>query len=168
MEYPLLFSRSENPGIELVVSEVRLAQLIARVIACLYGTTTHKRVSMRPPQFELPLILVDTRWMEHMLRHLLNHALIESPANAEISLEFHTDGETGEIVIDSRLSTNPHSEGFDELLRGLQRKPCGCSIKEFDSLALAKFCAHSLGHGLLGCIIDNNRLQLRVSNIRIS
>ena len=60
MEYPLLFSRSENPGIEMVISEVRLAQLMAGVIACLYGTTTHKLVSMLPPQFELPTILVDT------------------------------------------------------------------------------------------------------------
>jgi len=168
MEYPLLFSRSENPGIELVISEVWLAQLIARVIACLYGTTMHKRVSVHPPQSRLPTILSNSRWMEPMLLHLFNRAIKQSPAKAETSLEFRADVAIDEIVSDSLLSTIPHSEGFDKLLSDLHREPVGCCIETIDSLALAKFCADRPGHGLQDCIIDNKRLQLRVSNILIS
>ena len=106
--------------------------------------------------------------MEHMLLNLLNHALMQSPSNAEIWLEFHTDGEVGEIVIDSELASNPHSTDFDELFSGLQRKPGGSTMDAVDSLLLAKFCADNLGHDLQGCIMGNNRLKYRISNIRIS
>ena len=96
--------------------------------------------------------------MEHMLLNLLNHALMQSPANAEIPLEFHADGEVGEIVIDSGLSLSPHSVSFGELPSGLQRWPGGPGMQAVDSLALAKFCADNLGHELQGCLMDNNRL----------
>jgi signal transduction histidine kinase len=152
LENLLRISRSDNRGIELVIGEVRLAQLIARIIACLYGTSTQKRVTMRPPRVLLPTILVDARWMEHLLLNLLNHALTQSPPDAEITLDFQADGDTSEIVVGSSL----------------QRQPGAAASGPVDSLALAKFCADCQGHGLQARIMHDNRLQLRVSNIRIN
>jgi hypothetical protein len=106
--------------------------------------------------------------MEHMLLNLLNHALMHSPADAEITLDFHADGAVGELFVDSRLASSPDGEELDELLGGLQREPGAAASAAVDSLALAKFCADCQGHGLHGCIADDNRLQLRISNIRIN
>jgi hypothetical protein len=105
--------------------------------------------------------------MEHMLLNLLDHALTQSLPDAEITLDFHAEGEVGELVIDSRLASAPQVEGYDELLDGLQPQPGDSASEPVDSLALAKFCADCLGHGLQGCIKDDNHMQLRVCNIRI-
>ena len=70
----------------LVISEVRLQQLLERVCAALKPRARQKGVRLRLPRQRLPTLLVDARWLEYLLSSLLFSAISECPGGAEVSI----------------------------------------------------------------------------------
>ncbi len=158
----------DNPAIELVISETKLSDLLEEVISYLQNAATDKGIIIRRPQHKLPTLLLDARWMEHMLVNLLGLAIAKSPANSTLSFEFISRFEAGELILESSLSLAVNAGDIDKLLHCLAGPPARVSKQPVDSLALARFCADCHKLNLQGCVTDQNRLQFRISNIRVT
>ncbi|MDH3218827.1 MAG: response regulator [Gammaproteobacteria bacterium] len=133
---------TECDEIELVISEVRLANMLQRVCASLQRVTANKQVSLRQPAGRLPTLLVDARWMEHLLSSLLFDAIAHSPTNAEISIRVSRDRDRCRIDIESEAD------------------------RAFD-LTLAKTYGDYLNLGVGSRFGENRRHRVSVSNIKI-
>ena len=133
---------NECAEIELVISEVKLADMLQRVCAALERATVNKHVSLRLPTGRLPTLLVDARWMEHMLSSLLFDAVAHSPAGAEISIRVSHDRERCRIDIESEAD-----QAFD--------------------LTLVSTYGGYLNLGVSSCFYRTRRHRVSVSNIKI-
>jgi DNA-binding response OmpR family regulator len=141
----------DNPGIELVFSEIKLAPLLVGVLSCLDEPATHKVINLQFPGFGLPTILSDARGMEHLLVNLLSHTISQSLAKDQIDLDFQANEQLGEIIIESSPS------GAN----------CSDDLESIGPLSLARYCARCLNLRMRVVIPEQDRLQIRISNIRI-
>ncbi len=80
-------------AIGLVISEVKLRNLLERVCGALRPSARQKNIRLRIPRERLPTLLVDARWMEYLLSNLLFSAISECPRGAEISINVDCDDE---------------------------------------------------------------------------
>lgn len=159
--------RGDNPGIELVFSEVKLTPLLAEVRSCLCGPASQKGVVLRLPEPCLPTIFVDARWTEYLLVNLLGHVISQSPFNNLIALSFRANNELGELTIQSSLPIATDGDNLTNGVTGPYRAPAPSACETTDPLSLAKFCAQRLNLPIHVDIEDRDRLQIRISNIRI-
>ena len=105
-----LLELCDNDGekIELVISEVKLANLLERVGSSLAPQASYKNVRLQLPEGKLPTLLVDAKWTEHLLSNLLFNAISNSPANADIKIRVRRGRERCCIDIESKAD-----EAFD-------------------------------------------------------
>ncbi|MDH3447587.1 MAG: response regulator [Gammaproteobacteria bacterium] len=132
----------ECDDIELVISEVKLADMLQRVGSALERVAINKNVRLRLPAGRLPTLLVDASWIEHLLSRLVFDAIAHSPADAEIPIRVCCDRERCRIDIESQSD-----EPFD--------------------LTLVKTYAGYLNLGVSRFSNKNGHHEVRVSNIKI-
>lgn len=128
--------------IELVISEVKLAELLQRVVAPLKGIAAEKEIALQLPTGKLPSLLVDAKWMEHLLANLIFDATSHCPAGAKIHIRFRGECERCRIEIES-----PVDEEFD--------------------LSLVESYASYLKLEVGSSISADNRFCVSISNIKI-
>ena len=157
----------DNPGIELVFSEVKLAPLLVGVHSCLYEPASHKVINLQFPEFGLPTILSDARWMEHLLVNLLSHTISQSPAKNQIYLGFQASEQLGEIIIESSPSGSGCSDDLTSSATGQYLANVSDGLEPIGPFSLARYCAQRLNLRMRVVIPEQDRLQIRISNIRI-
>ena len=150
--------RGDNPGIELVFSEVKLTPLLADVRFCLCGSPSQKGVVSRLPEPCLPTIFVDARWTEHLLVNLLGHVISQSPFKNIMDLSFRANNALGELTIQSSLPIATDGDNLTNSVAGsfCARAPIACETT--DPLTLARFCAQRLNLAIHVDIEDRDRL----------
>lgn len=165
----LQLCRHEHDKFKLVFSEVKLSPLLSEVCANVSKAAASNEVVLQLPRCKLPSLLVDARWMRHLLVNLVTHAISRSPARAVICFEFQTDTSYGTLTIESPMSAPLRDE---KLLQTLWNSDVDekddASLRSGASLSLAKICADGMNLRLNASIIGSNRLQFRLSNIRIA
>ena len=153
--------RSDNPAIELMISETNLTNLVGAAIGELRGSAARRNIRIRRPQAGFPGILVDARWMEHLLINLLDHAITQSPDDAEIVIHLTggtgSDVEFGEILVNSELAQSAHNPEPVTSVDPRLNEP----------FSLAQFCAKSLQLRLLRQQYAYAQQQILISNIRV-
>ena len=168
IENLLQLCRYENEGFELVISETRLSSLLAAVCSQVKKAATWHDVVLRLPEHKLPGLLVDARWMEHLLVNLLNHAISHSLAHSEIGFDFRTDDEYGTLTVEGLMPLSLQGEDLKRYLWD-----CGCAesgadnLQPVDPLSLAKSCADGMNLKLSASITDDNRFRFQLCNIRV-
>ena len=128
--------------IELVISEVKLADLLQRVVEPLEGIAAEKEVELRLPTEKLPSLLVDAKWMEHLLANLIFDATSHCPAGSEIRIRVQGAGDRCRIELET-----PVDEVFD--------------------LSLVQSYASHLQLEIDSRISADNRFCVSISNLKI-
>ncbi|MDH3762871.1 MAG: response regulator [Gammaproteobacteria bacterium] len=128
--------------IELVISEVKLEQLLQRVNLTLKGLARDKKIRLRLPRGKLPTLLGDAKWMEHMLSNLVFNAISHSPLESEIRILVHDDQDRCAIVIE-------------------------CQVDETFELSLIKSYSTCLNLEVSSCVGDDERFRVCISNLKI-
>lgn len=90
----------EAGEIELVISEIRLSNLLDRISASLEVAALNRGVSLVLPATRLPTLLVDAKWMEHLLINLLFNAITRSRAGSRVELKVTSNCEYCRIDIE--------------------------------------------------------------------
>ena len=157
---------SDDPGIELVFSEVKLAPLLVGVGSCLNEPATHKIINLQFPGFGLPTILSDARWMEHLLVNLLSHTISQSPPKNQIDLSFQASDQLGEIIIESSPTGADCSDGLTSSATGQYPANVSDGLESIGPLSLARYCAQCLNLRMSVVIPHQDRLLIRISNIK--
>lgn len=134
---------SDVGEIELVISEVKLANLLQRVSSSLEGLVVEKKIKLRQPRGKLPTLLVDAKWMEQLLSNLIFDAISHCPAGAEIHIRVQGERERCRVEIET-----PVDEVFE--------------------LSLIQSYASYLKLAIDSHIGDDNRFHVRISNIKIT
>ena len=158
-----------DPGeIELVISEVKLSTLLQNLNSSLAREAAKKDIVLQLPRQKLPTLLVDAKWMEHLLANLLSNAISHSPEKAEIRILFQSGSEFCALEIENRMSKSVTSDELKTMFKNSHQNDV--TDREDDSIArllLAKSYADCMNLKLNLFIEDNNRLRIRVSNIKI-
>ena len=169
IENLLQLCRYENDGFELVISEIKLSSLLAVVCSHVMQAAKLKDVALRLPERELPCLLVDARWMEHLLINLLNHAISHSPPRSEINSDFQTDVDYGTLTIESSLSVSLKDDDLQQSLRESDNSESNADKPHpVDPLSLAKSYADGMNLQLNASKTNGKRFQFQLSNIRIT
>lgn len=90
----------EAGDIELVISEVRLAGLLRRIVSGLEATALARGVSLVVPESQLPTLLVDASWMEQLLVNLIFKAITCSRSGSLVELQVNSNCEYCRIDIE--------------------------------------------------------------------
>ncbi len=133
---------NERGDIELVISEVKLAVLLRKVSLGLRLKASEHGVTLRLPRDRLPKLLIDAKWMEHLLSNLVFNAISLSQPGTEINLRVQTGEEHCAIEIESAFS-----QTFD--------------------LSLIESCAAYLNLQVGVCVTPDKRSIIRLSNLKM-
>lgn len=158
-----------DPGeIELVISEIKLSALLEKLNSGLSREAAKKGIALRMPTGKLPILLVDAKWMEHLLANLLGHAISNSPEQAEIRILFQSGAEFCALEIENQMSKPVTSDELKAMLKDFhQTDTIDRDNDSITRLSLAKSYADCMNLKLNLFIEDNNRFRIRVSNIKI-
>ncbi len=133
---------NERGDIELVISEVKLAVLLRKVSLGLRLKASEHGVTLRLPSDRLPKLLIDAKWMEHLLSNLVFNAISLSQPGTEINLRVQPGEEHCAIEIESAFS-----QTFD--------------------LSLIESCAAYLNLQVGVCVTPDKRSIIRLSNLKM-
>ena len=158
--------QNDSPGNELVFSEVKLAPLLAEVRSCLIESGSHPGDNFQLPGFGLPTILSDARWMEHLLVNLLSHTISQGAVNNKIDIDFQACDQLGELIIESSLVDPIGDIDRSSSATGQLAAILSDSLESIGPLSLARYCAQRLNLRLRVVIPQQDRLQIRISNIK--
>ena len=164
----LKMCRCDQGDIELVISEIKLSMLLKSLNSRLAKEAATKDIVLRLPRQKLPTLLVDAKWMEHLLANLLSHAISHSPEKAEIKILFQSGPEFGALEIENQMSKSLTSAELKTMFKEFHLNDV--TDQDDDSIArlsLAKSYADCMNLELNAFIEDNNRFRIRVSNIKI-
>lgn len=164
----LKMCRCDQGDIELVISEIKLSMLLKSLNSRLTKEAATKDIVLRLPRQKLPTLLVDAKWMEHLLANLLSHAISHSPEKAEIKILFQSGPEFGALEIENQMSKSLTSAELKTMFKEFHLNDV--TDQDDDSIArlsLAKSYADCMNLELNAFIEDNNRFRIRVSNIKI-
>lgn len=154
--------------IELVISEIKLSALLKSLNSRLARYAAQKDIALRMPARKLPTLLVDAKWMEHLLANLLSHAISHSPEQAEIRILFQPGAEFCALEIEYQMSKPVTSDELKTMFKDFhQNDMTGRDDDSIARLSLAKSYADCMNLKLNLFIEDNNRFRIRVSNIKI-
>lgn len=158
----------EHSEIELVISEVRFSDLLHRVFADLHQETRQKNISLILPAEKQPTLLIDAKWMEHLLAVLLTNAIGQSPANSEIYIRIDNGAEHCSLEIENRMLEPFSREELKFLFRDFCHREGACNLDQpLARFSLARSYANCMNLGLSATTSGDNLLQVRVSNIKI-
>ena len=170
IENLLRWCHCEHGAIELVISEIKLSSLLDRVCLSLVNDAPEKKIRLPISNAKLPTLLVDAKWMEHLLVNLLANAIIHSPQGSEIRIGVNTDTDTEycALEIESQMSESLSS---DEL-KAMFKRFCAVdkNASEENPIArfsLAKSYADYMNLNLNASINAGENLNIQVSNIKI-
>ncbi len=154
--------------IELVISEIKLADLLARVCLSLGKEVGQKGITLRLPAEKLPKLLVDAKWMEHLLANLLSNAIRNSPAGAEINIRFLADSSYCALEIENQMSEPLCSDEVKAMFKDFCKSANDDETTDpIALLSLVKSHADCMNLGLDAVITERNLLKIRLSNIKI-
>lgn len=158
-----------KPGeIELVISEIKLADLLGKVCLGLGQEIGRKDITLRLPAQKLPKLLVDAKWMEHLLANLLSNAIRNSPLGAEINIRFLADASYCALEIENQMSESLCSDEVKAMFQDFcNRGKDDETTEPVALLSLVKSHADCMNLGLDAVIADQNLLKIRLSNIKI-
>ena len=158
-----------DPGdIELVISEIKLSVLLKKLSSRLSREAAKKDIVLQTPACRLPTLLVDAKWMEHLLTNLLNHAISHSPDNAEIRILFQSGTEFCALEIENQMSKSVTSDELKSMFKDFHQNDVTDQLDEsIACLSLAKSYADCMNLELNLFIEDPDRFRIRVSNIKI-
>lgn len=164
----LLKCQGEDRDGGLIISEVKLADLLQRVCARLSVEAERKNVSIRLPQERLPTLLVDAKWIEHLVAKLLRNAIAESPSGSEVRIRIQPDPDYCALEIENSMREPISGSELEQMLKkfsanGPARKSRGPGI---NGLTLARSRVDGLNLRLQTSIAGENKLRIRVSNIK--
>jgi DNA-binding response OmpR family regulator len=154
--------------IELVISEIKLADLLGRVALGLGKEADQKGITLRLPAEKLPKLLVDAKWMEHLLASLLTNAIRNSPAGAEINIRFLADSSYCTLEIENQMSESLCSDEVKAKFKDFCKRDNDDETTDpVALLSLVKSHADCMNLGLDAVITEQNLLKIRLSNIKI-
>ena len=133
---------SEHGHIELMISEVKLAVLLRKVSLGLRHQADEQGVRLRLPSDRLPTLLVDAKWMEHLLGNLVSNAISRSEPGSEVRLLVLPGDDRCEIEIES------------------------CCRQNFD-LSLIESCAEYLNLRVGVSVNQDDHSVIRLSNLKM-
>ena len=160
--------RCDQGEIELVISEIKLSSLLKSLNSRLARYAAKKNILLRMPARKLPTLLVDAKWMEHLLANLLSHAISHSPEQAEIRILFQSGVEFCALEIENQMSKPVTSDELKTMFKDFHQSDMTDPDDEsIARLSLAKSYADCMNLKLNLFIENNNRFRIRVSNIKI-
>ena len=158
----------QHGEIELVISEVKLADLLGRVCLGLGKEIGQKDLKLHLPTQKLPKLLVDARWMEHLLANLLTNAIRNSPVGAEINIRFLADSSYCALEFENQMSESLCGDEVIAIFKEFcNRDNDDETADPIALLSLVKSYADYMHLGLDAVVTDHNLLKIRVSNIKI-
>jgi DNA-binding response OmpR family regulator len=164
----LSLCQCKHGEIELVISEVKLADLLGRVCLGLGKKVGQKDVTLRLPTQKLPKLLVDAKWMEHLLANLLSNAIRNSPVGAEINIRFLADSSYCALEIENQMSEPLCSDEVKTMFKNFCRRANDDETTDpIALLSLVKSHADCMNLGLDAVITAQSLLKIRLSNIKI-
>lgn len=168
IENLLKMCQCDHGEIELVISEIKLSKLLNRVCSKLGKEAEQKDIVLQLPTQKLPTLLVDAKWMEHLLANLVSIAISHSPAGSKIGIGLQVFAEYCALEIENPMSKSLSSEELKIMLTEFYDHN---STDENDgSLArfsLVKSYADLMNLKLNVSIESVNRFRIRISNIKI-
>ena len=158
----------EHGAIELVISEIKLSSLLDRVCLNLVKNAPSKKIKLPISRAKLPTLLVDAKWMEHLLVNLLTNAIIHSPQGSEIRIDVNADTEYCSLVIESQMAESLSSEELKTMFKSFCDVDKNSNAKlPIAGPSLAKSYADYMNLSLNASINKENYLKIQVSNIKI-
>jgi len=164
----LKMCRCDQGEIELVISEIKLSALLKKLGSRLAKEAAKKDLVLQLPSQKLPTLLVDAKWMEHLLANLLSHAISNSPMGSVIRILFQAGAEFCALEIESQMSKSLTSDELKSMFKDFYQNEGGEQGDDsIARLSLAKSCADCMNLKLNVFIEDDNRFRIRISNIKI-
>jgi len=153
---------------ELVISEIKFSKLLNRVCSKLGQDAEQKEIMLQLPAQKLPTLLVDAKWMEHLLANLVTNAISQSPMGSEIRIEVQIGAEYCALEIENPMSKSLTSDELKTMFKDFYN---GNNIDDNDGplarFSLVKSYADFMNLKLNVSMQSGNRFQIRVSNIKI-
>ncbi len=160
--------QSDQGEFELVISEIKFTRLLNRVCSKLGKDAEQKEVVLQLPAQKLPTLLVDAKWMEHLLVNLVTNAISQSPMGSEIRIEVKTGAEYCALEIENPMSKSLTSAELKTMFKDFYN---GNNIDDNDGplarFSLVKSYADLMNLKLHVSMQSGNRFRIRVSNIKI-
>ena len=154
--------------IELVISEVKFSRLLNRVCSKLGKDAEQKEILLQLPARKLPTLLVDAKWMEHLLANLVTNAISQSPMGSKIRIGVQTGAEYCALEIENPMSKSLTSDELKTMFKDFYN---GNNIDDNDGplarFSLVKSYADFMNLKLHVSMQSGNRFRIRVSNIKI-
>ncbi len=155
--------------IELVISEIRLSELLQRVCAEAKYTSPRDKVKINLPQGKLPKLLTDARLMQRLLVKLVSSAIRHCPADAKIDIMATTDDGYCTIAVINPLASPISSKALKQQyldFRKHDHRPD--SVHSFVSLSLVRNFAECMNLGLEARLLPDDRFCVYLSSIKIT
>ncbi|MDH3856688.1 MAG: response regulator [Gammaproteobacteria bacterium] len=158
----------DHGEIELVISEIKFSKLLNRVSSKLRKDAEQNEISLQLPAEKLPTLLVDAKWMEHLLANLIMNAISHSPAGSEIRIEVQAGAEYCAVEIENPMSKSLTSDELKTMFKDFYN---GNNNDGYDGplarFSLVKSYADLMNLKLNASIENDNRFRIRVSNIKL-
>lgn len=153
---------------ELVISEIKFSRLLNKVCTKLGQDAEQKELMLQLPAQKLPTLLVDAKWMEHLLANLVTNAISQSPMGSEIRIEVEAGAEYCALEIENPMSKSLTSDELKTMFKNFYN---GNNIDDNDGplarFSLVKSYADLMNLKLNISMQSGNRFRIRVSNIKI-
>lgn len=153
---------------ELVISEIKFSRLLNKVCTKLGQDAEQKEIMLQLPAQKLPTLLVDAKWMEHLLANLVTNAISQSPMGSEIRIEVEAGAEYCALEIENPMSKSLTSDELKTMFKNFYN---GNNIDDNDGplarFSLVKSYADLMNLKLNISMQSGNRFRIRVSNIKI-
>ena len=153
---------------ELVISEIKFSRLLNRVCSKLGQDAAQKEIMLQLPAQKLPTLLVDAKWMEHLLANQVSNAISQSPLGSEIGIEVQPGAEYCALEIENPMSKSLTSDQLKTMFKDFYN---GNNLDDNDGplarLSLVKSYADFMNLKLHVSMQSGNRFRIRVSNIKI-
>ncbi len=149
--------------IELVISEIKFSKLLNRVCSKLGKDAAQKEILLQLPAKKLPTLLVDAKWMEHLLANLVTNAISHSPPGSEIRIVVQADTEYCALEIENPMSKSLTSDELKTIFKEFNNGNDGPLAR----FSLINSYADFMNLRLKVSMESGNRFRIRVSNIKI-
>jgi len=168
IEKLLRLCHCEHGATGLVISEIKLSSLLDRVYRNLINDAASQDIKLSISSTQLPTLLVDARWMEHLLVNLVANAVSQSPRGSEIRIGVNADTEYCTVEIENKMSETFSSDELKTIFRNFCAPgKCGNEKTPIARLSLAKSYADYMNLSLNAWIDVNNHLKIQIANIKI-
>ena len=168
IENQLRLCHCEHGAIELVISEIKLSSLLDRVYQKLVYDAASKNIKLPITSARLPTLLVDAKWMEHLLVNLVANAINYSPKGSEIRIGINADTEYCALEIENKMPESLSSTELKVMFKNFRSDDiCGNEKNLIARFSLTKPYSDYMNLSLTASIDAHNYLKIKVANIKI-